>query len=81
MEGTVLFPRTSGHILGHDGNHQGKENLLLFPATDQLPQSERKLRSRERLGRLLRFYHLEAHKYFDLTGSGHRRIGIPRSRF
>ena len=41
-------------------NHQGKENLLLFPASDQLPQSERKVRSRERLGGLLRFYHREA---------------------
>ncbi len=41
-------------------NHQGKENLLLFPASDQLPQSERKVRSREQLGGLLRFYHREA---------------------
>ena len=44
----------------HERNHQGKENLLLFPAIDQLPQSERKVRSRERLGGLLRFYHREA---------------------
>ena len=44
----------------HERNHQGKENLLLFPASDQLPQSERKVRSRERLGGLLRFYHREA---------------------
>ena len=36
------------------------KNLLLFPASDQLPQSERKVRSRERLGGLLRFYHREA---------------------
>ena len=43
----------------HERNHQGKENLLLFPASDQLPQSERKVRSRERLGGLLRFYHRE----------------------
>ena len=39
----------------HERNHQGKENLLLFPASDQLPQSERKVCSRERLGGLLRF--------------------------
>ena len=32
----------------HERNHQGKEKLLLFPASDQLPQSERKVRSRER---------------------------------
>ena len=44
----------------HERNHPGKENLLLFPASNQLPQSERKVRSRERLGRLLRFYHREA---------------------
>ena len=44
----------------HERNHQGKENLLLFPAIEQLPQSERKVRSRERLGGLLRFYHREA---------------------
>ena len=44
----------------HERNHQGKENLLLFPASDQLPQSECKVRSRERLGGLLRFYHREA---------------------
>ena len=42
----------------HERNHQGKENLL-FPASDQLHQSERKVRSRERLGGLLRFYHRE----------------------
>ena len=30
------------------------------PASDQLPQSERRVRSRERLGGLLRFYHREA---------------------
>ena len=44
----------------HERNHQGKENLLLFPVSEQLPQSERKVRSRERLGGLLRFYHREA---------------------
>ena len=44
----------------HERNHQGKENLLLFPASDQLPQSEHNVRSRERLGGLLRFYHREA---------------------
>ena len=44
----------------YERNHQGKENLLLFPASEQLPQSERKVRSRGRLGGLLRFYHREA---------------------
>jgi len=41
-------------------NHQGKENLLLFPASEHLYQSERELRCRERLGGVLRFYHREA---------------------
>ncbi len=36
-------------------NHQGKENLLLFSASDPLPRSERQVRSRERLGGLLTF--------------------------
>ena len=44
----------------HERNHQGKENLLLFPASEELHQSEGKVRSRERLGGLLRFYHREA---------------------
>ena len=48
----------------HERNHQGKENLLLFPASDQLPQSERKVHSRERLGGLLRC----------LTGTGGERV-------
>ncbi len=44
----------------HERNHQGKENVLLFPAREQLHQSEGKVRCRERLGGLLRFYHREA---------------------
>ena len=44
----------------HERSHPGKENLLLFSASNQLPQFECKVRSRERLGRLLRFYHREA---------------------
>jgi hypothetical protein len=43
----------------HERNHQGKENVLLFPAREQLHQSEGKVRCRERLGGLLRFYHWE----------------------
>ena len=44
----------------HERNHPGKENLLLFPTSNQLSQSERKVHSRERLGKLLHFYHREA---------------------
>ena len=43
----------------HERNHPGEENPQLFPASNQLPQSERKVRSRERLGRLLCFCHRE----------------------
>ena len=40
-------------------NHQGKDNVLLFPlATDR--QREGPLRCHERLGGLLRYYHREA---------------------
>ena len=64
----ILFGEKSfRHALGeyvvhhpHERNHQGKETLLLFPASEQLHQSEGKVRSRERLGGLLRFYHREA---------------------
>jgi hypothetical protein len=41
-------------------NHQGKENLLLFPAADQMKGITKSVRSRERLGGLLRFYHRAA---------------------
>ena len=59
----------------HERNHQGKENLLLFPASDQLPQSERKVRSRERLGGLLRFYHREARRVQKYKRTQDRRAG------
>jgi putative transposase len=38
-------------------NHQGKDNLLLFPVADQSKGVATAIRSRERLGDLLRFYH------------------------
>ena len=52
----------SEYVVYHhnERNHQGKENQLRFPASDQLPQSEHKVCSRERLGGLLHFYHWEA---------------------
>ena len=37
-------------------NHQGKDNLLLFPAPRRLTQRREKVRCRERLGGLLKFY-------------------------
>jgi len=53
----------------HGRNHQGKENLLLFPASEHSHQSEREVRCRGRLGGLLRSTIGKPHEYFDLTGS------------
>jgi len=46
----------------HERNHQGKDNLLLFPepAIAQTNDLEDAIQCRERLGGLLRFYHREA---------------------
>jgi len=42
-------------------NHQGKDNVLLFPSNPQsASSSERSIRCRERLGGLLKYYHREA---------------------
>jgi transposase InsO family protein len=37
-------------------NHQGKDNLLLFPRSNRPTQQRGKVRRRERLGGLLKFY-------------------------
>ena len=42
-------------------NHQGNDNVILFPATaDRIGSSSGKIQTRERLGGLLKFYHREA---------------------
>lgn len=42
-------------------NHQGKDNVILFPVpTDRVGESNGKVRTRERLGGLLKFYYREA---------------------
>ena len=42
-------------------NHQGKDNVLLFPSHRQSgSSSDRTVRCRERLGGLLKYYHREA---------------------
>ena len=42
-------------------NHQGKDNVLLFPvATKAVNRSERSVSCNERLGGLLKYYHREA---------------------
>jgi len=48
-------------------NHQGKNNVLLFPAPAPLePGRRRGIRCRERLGGLLRYY-IAPHEYFEQT--------------
>ena len=59
-----------GRVLAQDGSTsstiitrgiiKARRILLLFPASDPLLLSERKVSSRERLGWLLRFYHRES---------------------
>jgi putative transposase len=44
----------------HERNHQGKGNVLLFPATNQDKAYEGPLRCRERLGGLLKYYERDA---------------------
>jgi putative transposase len=42
-------------------NHQGKDNLILFPAAaDRIGRAAGKIQTRERLGGMLKFYHREA---------------------
>ena len=42
-------------------NHQGKDNVLLFPLSRQsAPSSDRSVHCHERLGGLLKYYHREA---------------------
>jgi putative transposase len=44
----------------HERNHQGKENVLLFPTGSQEPEREGPIQCRERLGGLLKYYEREA---------------------
>jgi putative transposase len=44
----------------HERNHQGKGNVLLFPAVSPDPEREGPLQCRERLGGLLKYYAREA---------------------
>ncbi len=44
----------------HERNHQGKDNLLLFPASEQTQRIDGPVRCRERLGGLLRYYYRAA---------------------
>jgi transposase InsO family protein len=44
----------------HERNHQGKGNVLLFPAVSQSPAREGSIQCRERLGGLLKYYERKA---------------------
>jgi len=56
--------RTLHHYEAHyheERNHQGKDNLLLFPLRNQpVNRKPGKVRYRERLGGLLKYYEREA---------------------
>jgi putative transposase len=65
----ILFGEASlRHVLSHyaryyheERNHQGKDNMIPFPAADdRIGSSSGPIRTRERLGGLLKFYHREA---------------------
>jgi len=44
----------------HERNHQGKDNVLLFPAVSQDAEGTGPIRCRERFGGLLKYYEREA---------------------
>src|SRR5262245_21007174 len=64
----ILFGETAlYHVLReymahyhHERNHQGKGNVLLFPAISHTPERADPVRCRERLGGLLEYYECEA---------------------
>ena len=62
--GEVSLRRALREYLTHfhrERNHQGKDNVLLFPSRHEpAPGLERSVRCRERLGGLLKYYHREA---------------------
>jgi putative transposase len=63
LVGEDSLKRTLTEFVEHfhsERNHQGKDNLLLFPIAEQPKGVATSIRSRERLGGLLRFYHRAA---------------------
>jgi len=64
----------------HERNHQGKDNLLLFPepAIAQTNGLEGAIQCRERLGGLLRFYHSigKPHEDLDPTVRRHKPVSL-----
>ena len=59
-----LSPARTCQLRSHfhnERNHQGKANVILFPApADRIGESSGEIRTRERLGGLLKFYYREA---------------------
>jgi hypothetical protein len=56
-----LYEFCVAELYNGERNHQGKGNILLFPsATTRVDSGDSRVRYRERLGGLLRFYHQEA---------------------
>ena len=62
--GEASLRRTLREYLVHyhvERNHQGKDNVLLFPtATPPMSHIDESVRCKERLGGLLKYYHREA---------------------
>jgi putative transposase len=65
----ILFGEASlQHVLSNyvnhfhgERNHQGKGNVILFPgAADRIGEASGEIRTRQRLGGLLKFYYREA---------------------
>jgi hypothetical protein len=65
----ILFGEASlRHVLAryaqhfhNERNHQGKADVILFPVpADRIGESSGEVRTRERLGGLLKFYYWEA---------------------
>src|SRR5437867_2629175 len=44
----------------HERNHQGKDNVLLFPVVRHVTERQGAMRCRERLGGLLKYYECDA---------------------
>jgi len=56
-----VFAATSFAAIHEERNHQGKENLILFPTqTEARKKKGGAVRCRERLGGLLKYYEREA---------------------
>ena len=71
--GEASLRRTLREYVVHyhvERNHQGKDNVLLFPvATKAMKHGDGSIGCKERLGGLLKYYHREAAwKYLDQTG-------------